>query len=161
MSVFFKDLRSRFILPALMCVIMVSTPADLISQDSNSTALPDESDVANTRMAPVVVDGITLFSVRGVSAFPAERRAEEISKQIMAAAANRAVSKNSLRLLETPNTTVILAGNQRIMAVAHADAAQEEVNRTLLAQAFLSRISDAFDAYRRDREPAFLARHAL
>jgi small-conductance mechanosensitive channel len=160
-SIFTKDLGFRFILPALVCVIIVSTPVDLMPQDSTSTASSAEPAVDNTPMAPVVVDGITLFSVRGVSAYPADKRAEAISTQIVAAAANRAVSKDSLQLLEAPNSTVILAGNHRIMQVIDADAVLEGVNRKVLAQIFQSRIAKAIDAYRQDRAPALLARHVL
>src|SRR5262245_8599968 len=160
MSTFSRDLRLGFILP-LVCAILVAMPANLMSQDSTSAQSLAESAPANNRMAPVVVDGITLFSVRGVSAFPAERRAEETSGQIVAAAANPDVSRDSLRLSETPNSTAIFAGDQRIITIVDADAVLEGVNRKVLAQVFLSRIAEAIDAYRRDREPALLARRAL
>ena len=40
--------------------------------------------------APVVVDGVTLCRVRGISSCPPERRAAEIAKRITDVAANRA-----------------------------------------------------------------------
>jgi small-conductance mechanosensitive channel len=112
-------------------------------------------------MAPVIVDGVTLFSVRGVSAYPAERRAEEIGNRIVAVAANRAIPTSVLKLSELPNGTVIQAGNQAIMTVLDADAQTEGVDRHVQAQVHLSRIAEAINAYRADREPWLLARRAF
>ena len=52
--------------------------------------------------APVVVDGVTLFRVRGVSSSPPERRAAEIAKRITDVASNRAIPVDSLKVLDTP-----------------------------------------------------------
>src|SRR5690349_10042745 len=59
--------------------------------------------------APVVVDGVTLFRVRGVSSYPPERRAAEIAKRITDVAANRAIPVDSLKVQETPAATLIVA----------------------------------------------------
>ena len=118
-------------------------------------------DVGEVPRAPVAIDGETLFSVRGISAYPAERRAREIEARIRTVAANRDVAPTSLTLEDRPGMTVILAGGERVLAVFDDDAAIEQVERRLLAQAYQARIAEAIERYRRDREPALLWRHAL
>src|SRR3954464_10478551 len=66
--------------------------------------------------APVVLDGITLFRLRGVSAFPAERRASEIASRIAALASDRSFPAESLVVQETPLGSEVVAGARRIFA---------------------------------------------
>jgi hypothetical protein len=58
-----------------------------------------------SRPAPVVVDGVTLFHVTGVSAFPAEKRAQAIADRIRTVAANRAYAPQALRSKDEPTGT--------------------------------------------------------
>ncbi|MEJ2009456.1 MAG: mechanosensitive ion channel family protein, partial [Acidobacteriota bacterium] len=62
---------------------------------------------------------------------------------------------------EAPAGTRILAGTKNVMAVVDADARVEGVERRVLAQTYLTRIREAIEAYRYDREPRVLAHHAL
>ncbi len=111
-------------------------------------------------VAPVVIDGDTLFSVRGVSSFPAERRAGRITEAIRGFAADRAVPPESLVIEETALGSVLSAGGKRLMALVDADAELEGVSRSLLAEAYRQRIAEAVVEYRREREPATLWRSA-
>jgi small-conductance mechanosensitive channel len=113
------------------------------------------------RLAPVVIDGETLFSVRGVTAFPAERRAREIANRIRAVAANPKIAITSLTLEDQPGGTRILAGSERIMIVLDEDAAIEQVARSSLAAVHRARIGEAIEDYRHDRRPEVLWLHAL
>jgi small-conductance mechanosensitive channel len=108
------------------------------------------------RLAQVVIDGETLFSVRGVTAHPAERRARQIGDRIRALAANPNIQAKSLTLEDHPGATWILADGQRIMAVFDEDAAIEEMARGPLAGLYSARIGNAIEAYRRDRRPGLL-----
>src|SRR5688572_740757 len=58
---------NRFILFALSCMMMIYAPLDARVQDAASSMPPSE------QTSPVVVDGRTLFFVRGLSAYPADR----------------------------------------------------------------------------------------
>ena len=147
------------IVPALLCAVLGLLPVN--AQPPVSSPSTAENTEIEIPTAPVVVDGKTLFSLRGVSAYPAEKRAQQIASRIVAVASNRGLLKESLRLLETADATQILAGNQTIMAVVDADALLDGVDRQVLAQIFVSRIGEAIDAFRRDREPAFLIRQTL
>jgi small-conductance mechanosensitive channel len=147
--------RTRTVAIALLLTLMSGVVPLAAGQ-----ATPDEPAI-EPAVAPVVVDGVTLFRVRGMSAYPAERRAAEIARRIERLAATNVLSRESLRLDEVPGATEILADKQRVMAVVDLDARLERLDRSLLAQAYLSRIADAAEAYRHDRRPDVLTRRAL
>ena len=111
--------------------------------------------------APVVIDGETLFNVRGVSAYPAERRAGEIERRIRNLARDGSGAAPSLTLEEQPQATWILANGQRVLAVYDEDAAVEAVDRRLLAEAYRRRIVQAIASYRQLRQPALLWWHTF
>jgi small-conductance mechanosensitive channel len=101
--------------------------------------------------APVVMDGVTLFRVRGSSAFPAERRAAGIAERIRAAAADRTVSPDAVRTVEIEMGTAIVAGRERVMVVLDADARLESLKRSLLSELFARSIREALVSYRQAR----------
>ena len=157
-----KDFRRHCVLLGL-CAAVSLTAARAAAQSPSSGASDPAAEEAATahQTASVVVDGVTLFRVTGVSAYPAEKRAQAIADHIRAVAANRAYAPQALRLEEEPIGTRILAGSQLIMIVIDADARLEGVRRPVLAQACLSRIGEAVTDFRRDREPKLLIRHGL
>ena len=127
------------------------TPADGASAEADS----------DTQQATVIIDGEPLFIVRGVSAYPAARRAREIAGRIRSVAANKAIATSSITLEDQHGATWILAGGSRLMAVTDEDASLESVNRRLMAQVYSAKIAEAIDAYRKDRGPAVLLQHGL
>jgi hypothetical protein len=60
--------------------LAVSLLAPLLCSAQTKEAAPEE--LAAVSLAPVTLDGETLFMVRGVSAFPAEKRAAAIADRI-------------------------------------------------------------------------------
>ncbi len=109
--------------------------------------------------APVVVDGAVLFSVRGVTSYPAERRAADIAHRITEVAADRSLPVESLVIQDTPDGSMVIAGNRRLFGVLHADAELEGVTPQVLAQTYLPRVQEAIRKYRHEREPAVLGRN--
>ena len=110
--------------------------------------------------APVVVDGVMLFSVRGISSFPAERRARAIADRIVALAADSRFTKESLKIDDSdPAMSKVMTGNTMVVSVLDADARHEGINRDTLAKAFVIRIGEAVDSWRQDRSPATLMRN--
>ena len=105
--------------------------------------------------APVVIDGFELFRVRGVSGFPADKRAAEIARNIREAGADRSVPAE-LTIREAPLGTWIVAGNRQLFPVVDADAEVEGLSRPVLAQVFRRRAQEAIERYRQDREPSLL-----
>ena len=111
--------------------------------------------------AAVVVDGVALFKVRGVSAFPADKRAQVIAERIAEVAADPTLGRESLRIDSLPDMSVVMAGNRLVMAVSEADGRLEGVDRQMLARGVMLRIGEAIDAWRHDRAPETLQRNAL
>ncbi|MFT3850404.1 MAG: mechanosensitive ion channel family protein [Propionivibrio sp.] len=133
----------------------VAAAAEPAARSDEAVALDDEMS------APVVVDGITLFKVRGVSSYPAEARAKAIAGRIVALAADSSFDKASLKIDDSEaSQSKIMTGNAVVLVVLNADARQEGVDRITLARSFVIRIGEAVDGWREDRSPARLARNA-
>ncbi len=112
---------------------------------------------APSATAPVVLDGKTLFRVRGISAYPAERRAADIANRIETFARNREAPLESLRLVEQPARTEIMAGDQRLLAIFNEDARLEGIERQdVLATLYLQRIRESVADYRLERSSRVL-----
>jgi small-conductance mechanosensitive channel len=126
----------------LLLWLLVSTAPGAFAQDAPPVAT-----------APVVVDGETLFRVRGVSAFPAQERAGLIAERILEMAADPRVSTSSLRVASTERASDVMLGDRRIASVIDADAEIEGIHREDLARVYAQRIGAAVEAYRRDRSP--------
>ena len=111
-------------------------------------------------LAPVTVDGVTLFQVRGITAYPAEKRAADIVGRIVKVARDPGISADALRVAERPQGSAILAGEQLLMTVFDADARIDDLERPIVALAYARNIASAIVRYRSDREPQALARGA-
>ena len=136
----------------LLIALATGLQARAFAQDSE-TGKGSEPDVA-----PVLLDGDTLFSVRGISSFPAGRRADRIAGAIRDFAADREARVESLVVEETGLGSVLTVAGKRLMVLVDADAELEGVSRSLLAEAYRQRIAEAVGEYRREREPATLWR---
>ena len=106
--------------------------------------------------APVTVDGVVLFRVRGISSYPAERRAAEIANRIADVAADRAVPVESLTVQDTPTASIVVAKGHRLFGVLDPDAELEGLTRQLVARAYRDRVAEAITDFRRDREASTL-----
>ena len=146
-------IRTR--LMSLMLALVLGQSVSVLAQEARHAG---ESG-GEVQQSPVVIDGETLFSVRGVTAYPAGRRAREVAGRIRAVAANRSIGAGSLTLEEHPTMTAIVAAGQRIVAVLDEDAALEGIAREHLAEVYRRRISEAIEAYRRDRRFDVLGGH--
>lgn len=111
--------------------------------------------------APVEVDGQVLFSVRGLSSFPAEKRAQSIGRRIEEAAADAGFASAGLKVDTREAGSVILAGKTALMVVTDADAQLEQTTRENLAALHLARIRQAIDEYRLTRSKDYLIKAAL
>jgi small-conductance mechanosensitive channel len=107
--------------------------------------------------APVVVDGVTLFRIRGVLAYPADERARGIAERIRAVARDASVPADAIRIVATDRSNDILMGDHLLMSVFKADAEMEGTDRPDLANLYARRIRVAVEAYRRDRSLRHLA----
>jgi len=125
------------------------------AQSADRRAAAAESAVEQPT-APVVLDGVTLFRVRGISSYPAERRAAEIANRIAGVAADRAIPAESLTVQDTPTASIVVAKGQRLFGVLDADAELEGLTRQLVAEAYRNHVAEAITEFRRDREASTL-----
>lgn len=135
-----------------------------ISLVSTASAQPNEEPprptVESTQTAPVVIDGRTLFRVRGITAFPAERRADLISGRIRALAAS-SIPPKTIEVVESKEASNIVAADRLVMGVFDADAQLENVARPVLAQVYRARVAEAVRSYRAERTPQALFLNSL
>ncbi len=130
-------------IPVTLLLLVLACVAPASAQEADSTA-------------PVVVDGDTLFMVRGVSAYPAERRALEIAGRIRDFASDRSLPVDSLQVQDGPLGTKVIAAGRTLFAVVDADAGLEGVSRQVLAEVYRQRAMQAVGRYRADRDPSML-----
>ena len=138
---------SRRIGGLLLAAVAVLTAGGRLQAQTQAPA-PADVDVAT---APVEIDGHVLFRLRGVSSFPAEKRARLVSDRIVAAAANPALSVDSLRVVEEGAAAEIALGDEPLLRIFDADAALEQVGRAELARAHLAQVHQAIADYRAAR----------
>ena len=100
---------------ASLTLLFLGSPAFGAQQD---TADPEVA----LSSAPVEVDGTVLFHVRGVEAYPAEKRAEAVARRIVALARDHAFRAHSLRVVESEIGTDVLAASQRVVVVTDTHA---------------------------------------
>ena len=146
----------RIAVLVLTLVAGLAAGGRLQAQGPASAAAGDE-----IATAPVEIDGVVLFRVRGISSLPAEVRAGVIRDRIEAVAADPTVTLDSLRVVESQGGVSITAGDRPLMGVVEADATLEQVSRTELAHAHLLRVRQAIADYRAARSGPALRRAAL
>jgi small-conductance mechanosensitive channel len=130
--------------------------APAAAQDAATQGPASAESVAEQPTSPVALDGVTLFRVRGVSAFPAEKRAAGIAERIAALAANRSIPVDSILVRETPLGSEVVAPGGRLFGVVDADARLEDVRRQVLADTYRNRVAEAIERFRHEREGAVL-----
>ena len=133
----------------LLLLAALAAPAGLAQQ--NTSALNDE-DLA----APVVVDGETLFRLRGVSSFPARERARVVQGRIVELARDRDVPVTSGRLVPGDERIALFFGEHEIVTIFQADAELEQVELKVLAEVALTRVGQAVTEWRQARSPRAL-----
>jgi len=141
-----------------MTLVVLFLLAAILPAAAGESNVPPATD-ENTQdivMAPVSIDGETLFQVRGASAFPAERRAKEISNRIVQLANNPKFDPDSLQVAAQENAASVVAGTQNIISVFDADARLENLERKVLASVYLEKIRETIIAYRQARTPKAL-----
>nr|WP_255696033.1 mechanosensitive ion channel family protein [Achromobacter sp. MY14] len=144
---------------AALLLLMMMTPLRAATDDGRPGA--SSSLEVTLETAPVEIDGQVLFKVRGLSSFPAEKRAETIRERIESVAAQATFPSGDLRTEVIENGTVIRAGGNPLMLVTDADAQLEQTTRDSLAALHLLRIQRAIDDFRQARKPDTLLKAGL
>ena len=156
--------RNRGIAPSVshialvfLFVAILVIPILGLAATSNAPASLDLDAPPAQATATVILDGEALCRVRGVTAYPAERRAQNIAARIQALAADPLLLPESLHVEETVDRSNILGGDDRfVMSVFDADAALEGISRQHLAEGIRTRFIEAVISYRHDRSTRVL-----
>jgi small-conductance mechanosensitive channel len=146
------------LLQLMFIVVVTAWSAPASGQEPAPLQTPDRPPEGERPTAPVVLDGVTLFRVRGISAYPAARRAQEIAARIAAVASNRSIPVDSVVVRETPHGSALVAAGQPLFSILDADAELEGATHQVLAEVYRPRVAQAIERYRSDREPAVFAR---
>jgi small-conductance mechanosensitive channel len=146
----------RLLLLAVAILITLSPlSAGLAAEpETPATEIPD----AEIATAPVRFDDRTLFSVRGISSFPAPERAAGIAGRIRDLAGDSSVGPESIIVVPSELGLDIRAGNTRLLTLVAADAALESVSLQTLAATHRQKIAEAITRHRAEREPGKLLR---
>ena len=135
--------RIPWLLMLALYASLLGLPLDAHSAEGNA----DEGiDTAMVR-----IDGIKLFPVRGITAYPAKRRAYEIQQRIKAISKDETIKVDALTLKKRPDRTSIMVNTIEIMNVVELDATYARVERDLLAEIYLGRIKETIEKYREER----------
>lgn len=160
----YRVIVTIMVLWLMCCVIPITAAAttntdnENLSPDTSATTAPPQFEYT---LAPVIIDGRILFKVRGVSAYPAQKRAAEIAARIEQLAADESVTPDSIRLEHIDDRIAILSGNTRITYVFKEDAEVDNISEQLFAEAVVAKIKEAIVLYRSDRSTPHLTRSGL
>ena len=150
--------------PFLLLVIFLLLPPIVCAQSKTEIKHAEPSNIFKTvDTAPVVVNGKVRFRVVGVSAYPAERRADEIARRIEALAKDPKFDPKNLRVEDAGVYHKIFPGENgtAILSLLDADAEFEGIRRPELAETLIKSIAESINDYRHDRKPAVVTKKAL
>lgn len=150
---YFKPLQVLgLFLSALMLAWLFSGP--VIAQDGTEGTPDVESEQTEAYKAPVILDGDTLFHIRGSSALPAPERAENIQNAIITVAEASDATDVDITYEETELGTRILADGVIVTTVTAADAELEQMELSVLSLLQSNAIREAILSYRANRTDA-------
>lgn len=102
--------------------------------------------------ASVIVNGEVLTEVIGIRAYPARRRAREISARIEELARNPSMDPGEITIVMKKSSDEITYDDKLIMSVFDIDAVHVGLDdRHILSETYLTRIREAILEYRTDR----------
>jgi small-conductance mechanosensitive channel len=154
-----KSLRTALIALSLVLVTLLSTVVQ--AQESAPEAAETQTQADDAFAAPVVIDGETLFVVRGFSALPALERAARIEQRILEIAELPEFVELEFEVREDDLGLAILANGRLLTVATQADAQLEQISLTLLAELHADAIKKSIANYRSGRSDAALIDSAM
>ncbi|MBL4768485.1 MAG: mechanosensitive ion channel [Rhodobacteraceae bacterium] len=142
----------RLILALTMAFSLWQSPAIAQSSGTNTAETGTSGGEPDaTFVSPVVIDGVSIFSVRGTTALPADKRAENVQNQLLAIA--EASEETSVKVEFEPGELGfrILADGQLVSITTNADAEYEKVDLFVLASIQSKAVEKAILDYRAGR----------
>jgi small-conductance mechanosensitive channel len=145
----------------LILITFYSFCLPYLASGQSSEDVDPEFSGAKQNVAEVRVDGNFLFYIRGISSYPAELRAETISKRIKKIGTNSAIAADSIKIIPGEGQLKIYAGNEFIMSVLPVDVETEGISQGTFARLVCTKITGAINSYRHDRTTPVLISKAL
>ncbi len=148
------SIRSVRLLPFLFATILwfFACVSFLNAQETEvAPEDPAQEDLSEDFKAPVIVDGDTLFYLRGSSALPAPERVERVQNQIIQIAEASEDDKVEITFQVSDVGTEILANGTFVSIVTEADAELDQMDIRVLTLLHGDAIHDAIVAYRANR----------
>ncbi|GAB4548983.1 MAG: mechanosensitive ion channel family protein [Ruegeria sp.] len=145
--------KPLFGLALLLCALTLTAVASPPANAQEALTQPSEEEIAQAEAfrAPVIVDGDTLFHIRGSSALPAPERAENIQNAIITVAESSERPDVNITFEETELGTRILADGVIVTIVTAADAELEQIDPKVLTSLHADAIREAIRSYRANR----------
>jgi small-conductance mechanosensitive channel len=137
----------RLTLPcAFGLLVLAATPVALAQSPPGERVIPEA-----VRTAPVELDGVVLFRLRGATSYPAHQRAAAWVERIATAARDPKVDPAAVEAVPTESGALLKVGNHELGHVLIADARLEGLTPTELAMAHREAIEGAIRRYREAR----------
>lgn len=140
-----RHIANQFLLSLLLSTV-------LFLQVPSFAEINEIDSVSIYQKAPIIIDGNTLFSVRGISSFPAEERANTIRARIEEVAKDKSIAANSIEIVHTESSENLYAQNKFLLSIFDFDSRLEGVGRENLAIGIKNRIVKAIYSYRYERK---------
>ncbi|WP_433988714.1 hypothetical protein SuNHUV7_23620 (plasmid) [Pseudoseohaeicola sp. NH-UV-7] len=154
-----KILRTALIALSLVLFTLLSTVVQ--AQESAPEAAETQTQADDAFAAPVVIDGETLFLVRGFSALPAPERAARIEQRILEIAELPEFVELDYEIREDGLGLAILANGRLLTVATQADADFEQISLIVLAELHAEAIKKSIANYRSGRSEEALVDSAL
>lgn len=153
-----KSLKMKWLLLAFLLSCVLVAP-ELFGQD-DADVDPTAHEMGE-KVTPVKVDGQVLFYISGIHTFTSEQRADAISKRIEKAAADKANTIDSVKMVNLDDRIRIYIGSEFIMNVYDIDIPKVGFTRAMLADLFVSKIAEGIKMYRIERSKPVLIKKSL
>jgi small-conductance mechanosensitive channel len=136
----------------LLASSIVSVSPGLAQFGEESSSPPELSAEAPPDSAGVVIDGRTIFHLRGITSYPAARRAETVAGRIRDLARDPSFDPGTLEINQGEHDSRIgYAAQPTVLRVTDDDADLQGTDRRIYAEFCLGRIRESIVAYRAAR----------
>lgn len=150
--------RFAYLLPVLALLFFGAFSGPALSQEDTA---PEDLVETPEELAEVILDGETLFSLAGTSAYPAEERAATVVERLIEAAEAAPGKQPVVEVKPEEFGPAIYANGVMIVVVTETDAEAEGFPQDIIAETYRASMERALVAYHSDRSDEGLERSAI
>ena len=149
----------RLVIPVFLIILVVGASHGMAQETGGGF---DRTFAQNdVEAAPVIIDGTTIFQLRGATAFPASERAALVSNRIESIAADPSFDPDTIKIASNPMGQEISIGKRLIVTLVDADAELAGLKLPLLSEFTRDRIRETIETYRTERSHGVLITRAI